>query len=549
MLALYFSATDLGVQGEDNDYGMGIINLPAAFDYLVQQGHSPAPPLSAPNDVRLLRLDSPEFNCDNEVELTAIVENASADTIYTLRFEYSMGIANQYAHEWAGTLLPRQRQTIALPAQVLPQGNYDAEVNIALANGLPDARDLDNRMKLRVRVLSEAASTVLWEGGALCEGGSAVLRSSYEGAAQVNWYNAPGQGTLLGTGPVLLLSGLQQSTEVYAEVSPQVRVGRASPPANQMQGNAERGLRFNALHPFRILTVKVYAEEAGGRMIQLLRPDGSLSFKVVQIPSAGEHEVALGFDIEPGQGYVLRLRADGRPFGFNSGGGNSYPYTVPGVMSIVSSTMGTSNYFYFYDWEIQYKERCGRAMAMVSVGEGGTAPTLAIEASADTLDLALGNGNVSFSSSLAEAAEWQWDFGDGATATGQVAQHVYVQPGTYTVSHWVETDEGCTTAALRSVVVLNNSPTSSSALVPHPSDLRVFPNPTGGQLFVVYEGQRPQRCRMVVMDLLGRQVWAQEQYLATGQALEIGLQGLPQGTYILAAELAEGRLVQRIVKW
>jgi subtilisin family serine protease len=41
MLALYFSAIDLGDEGEDNDYGMGIINLPAAYQYLVDEGNTP----------------------------------------------------------------------------------------------------------------------------------------------------------------------------------------------------------------------------------------------------------------------------------------------------------------------------------------------------------------------------------------------------------------------------------------------------------------------------------------------------------------------------
>ncbi|MCB0564096.1 MAG: S8 family serine peptidase, partial [Phaeodactylibacter sp.] len=37
MLALYFSCTDLGAPGEDNNYGMGLINVPAAYQYLIDQ--------------------------------------------------------------------------------------------------------------------------------------------------------------------------------------------------------------------------------------------------------------------------------------------------------------------------------------------------------------------------------------------------------------------------------------------------------------------------------------------------------------------------------
>ncbi|MCU0348648.1 MAG: S8 family serine peptidase, partial [Saprospiraceae bacterium] len=40
-LALYHTCTDLGTPGEDNTYGMGIINVEAAFDYMVAQGFVP----------------------------------------------------------------------------------------------------------------------------------------------------------------------------------------------------------------------------------------------------------------------------------------------------------------------------------------------------------------------------------------------------------------------------------------------------------------------------------------------------------------------------
>ena len=44
MLALYYTCTDLGIPGEDNNYGMGVISLPAAYEYLIQRGHTPTPP-------------------------------------------------------------------------------------------------------------------------------------------------------------------------------------------------------------------------------------------------------------------------------------------------------------------------------------------------------------------------------------------------------------------------------------------------------------------------------------------------------------------------
>src|SRR5690554_5954645 len=61
LLALYYSATDLGEPGEDNTFGMGIINVKAAFDYL-SENHIPVPPASPEIDLELLKINNPNGN-------------------------------------------------------------------------------------------------------------------------------------------------------------------------------------------------------------------------------------------------------------------------------------------------------------------------------------------------------------------------------------------------------------------------------------------------------------------------------------------------------
>jgi len=59
--ALYQSATDMGLPGEDNTFGNGLISLPAAFSYLATH-HSPAPPGGGPYDLALRPLVIPPSN-------------------------------------------------------------------------------------------------------------------------------------------------------------------------------------------------------------------------------------------------------------------------------------------------------------------------------------------------------------------------------------------------------------------------------------------------------------------------------------------------------
>ncbi len=56
--ALYQTASDLGVPGEDYQYGRGLINLPAAFQFL-SQSTTPQPPARA-YDLAIAGVDSPE---------------------------------------------------------------------------------------------------------------------------------------------------------------------------------------------------------------------------------------------------------------------------------------------------------------------------------------------------------------------------------------------------------------------------------------------------------------------------------------------------------
>lgn len=59
--ALYQSATDMGLAGEDNTFGNGLISLPAAFSYLATH-HTPAQPGGGPYDLALAPLILPTAN-------------------------------------------------------------------------------------------------------------------------------------------------------------------------------------------------------------------------------------------------------------------------------------------------------------------------------------------------------------------------------------------------------------------------------------------------------------------------------------------------------
>ena len=60
---------------------------------------------------------------------------------------------------------------------------------------------------------------------------------------------------------------------------------------------------------------------------------------------------------------------------------------------------------------------------------------------------------------------YQWNFGDGQTGNGQTVSHSYAQPGTYNVTHTIQTAGGCTDQVTQTVTV-NATPVASASATP-----------------------------------------------------------------------------------
>ncbi len=548
MLALYHSATDLGAPGEDNNYGMGIINVPAAFDYLVDQGHTPVPPRSYEGNARLIRLETADFNCNSQALLTAIVEFAGPGPLNTLDIEYKIGPAAPESYTWTGEAMPGELVYIELPAITLPEGAYEVEATITAANGTADDRPEDNTMKTDLRVLDQVPISAEGPDLPVCSGGAGLFQAFAGEGAIVRWFNAPEGGAWLGTGSEIAIDLDQVGDAVYAQAVKNTTVGRPDTTGSAVVlSNQQAGLRFDAFHGFQIESVEIYAEETGGRLIQLVRPDGSVVSRIVPIREPGKHRVDIGLSIEPGEGYLLRLEA-GKPLARNTGDFQGYPLPVPGIMEITGSSSSPFSYPYFYNWVITYEDRCGRVRVPVAETNAPAADELDFTASADTVDLASG-ATIAFDAPVSPYTGWAWHFGDGSTGAGPSVAHTFTEPGNYLVLLTARSGNTCSQTVSRTITV-TGSGTPSETTAPGTPDaaLSVFPNPTEDQLFVSLEGLPLQMAELTVVDLTGRPV-AQLQLEAGGAApAAISTRQWPNGSYLVIVKTQQGQFVQRIVK-
>ena len=144
--ALYYSAIDLGDPGEDNTYGMGIINAEAAYNWLITEGYTSVSPVSAQPELVLEKASAGllDIACGN-VEQTIYLYNEGSvninDTVY-----FKVQFNGSAVAQWAQfiQLSPAQRLQINHPLNLVPQAGSNELWISARQKMTPNEKDMVN---------------------------------------------------------------------------------------------------------------------------------------------------------------------------------------------------------------------------------------------------------------------------------------------------------------------------------------------------------------------------------------------------------------------
>lgn len=192
-----------------------------------------------------------------------------------------------------------------------------------------------------------------------CIGSYAVLTATASGT--INWYDSQTGGSLLFTGQQFTTSALNATTVYYAEnelVQAAQYVGKAdnSGTGGYYTNTTEHYLVFDAVAPLTLVSVKVYAGDAGQRTINLKSSQGTILQAVTANIPLGESRVTLNFNIPAGTNYQLAVSPANCNLyrnGSQQGADLPYPYEIPGLVQIKNNSAGNLKYYYyFYDWEV-----------------------------------------------------------------------------------------------------------------------------------------------------------------------------------------------------
>lgn len=355
----------------------------------------------------------------------------------------------------------------------------------------------------------------------LCSPDSVTVQASANG--EIRYFDAAVDGNLLDTGAFYSMF-LAQTDTLWVEnfeTNPMLYVG----PLNNSFGtggqhnNASTQYQiFSVQEPLTIVSAWVNAGSTGDRTITLWDASGNqLDSRFLNIPSGGSR-ISLNFHLEPGVNY----RMGGSQMNlYRNNAGASYPYQIPGLISITGSSAGAAFYYYFYDWEV-VKDPCisPRTPVYLVMDEVNAAASLSSFGMTATVVANASNN----------ATQYIWDFGDNSTYAQATPQHTYAQPGTYTVT-LVASNDHCSDTAYFEATVDNAGLSEVS-----PSGWAIYPNPTVEALTVRSFGEEPEYYS--IFDAQGRLV---KEGVMSGMLTSIRVQNLERGAYQLQLQFSSGK--------
>ncbi|MDP5169066.1 MAG: S8 family serine peptidase [Bacteroidia bacterium] len=544
--ALYFSAVDLGTPGEDNAYGKGIIDLLAAYNYLVGLGFTPAT-VSRDKDAVLAEVFVDNLVCGEDITPTFVLENNGKTTMTTAEVTYTYSNGTTGTYTWNGSLAPGATEIVTLPTQVLPIGNYDLDLLITSVDGQADYYNLDNNGSGSFSILGDDTPVVtntLVNPAAVCSGAQALLTATTATPGRTPaWYADPNGTTLLATGNTFLTPVITGSKFYYVGTVGQTHIGMPNKDvgSNFPSFNVNSYLEFEVYGSVTLKSVLINASSTEQRLIQLRNEAGTvIASKPTGSLKVGDNRITLDFSLSPG---TYKLGLGGSASGLSATIANiAFPYEVPGIISITGSDNGF--YSFFYDWEVEYKGVCALVQAAVSVAPG--AASASFTADKTVVDLGT-SGAVTFTNVSTGAATYAWDFGDGSTSTDANPVHTYTFPGTYLVTLSAKASGGCADGDTLSIQV-DGFPTSLEDLQAEYGKIGVYPNPSNGLFVLDLELKRPIAVEVEVVDLVGKTVWTQEARTFQQAKANIDLSSLSDGVYLLRVTLDGITLTEKLIK-
>lgn len=233
--------------------------------------------------------------------------------------------------------------------------------------------------------------------GSRCGTGTVNLAATATpGGATINWYAASSGGTALGTGASFTTPSISTSTTYYVSASDGGGTGSVGPLNNTLgagaTSTAPQYLTFDVLSNMTLTSVYVYPGAAGNVIFNISDNTGTVLTTITYPVTAGDVNnktlIPINYPMTPGTAYRIGWATGGVSM-YRNTAGYSYPYTLPGVVSITGNSFDPAYYYYCYDWVVTTGCESARTPVLATVT---TAP--AITAVATPAAICVGQSSV-----------------------------------------------------------------------------------------------------------------------------------------------------------
>ena len=544
-LALYFSARDLGTPGEDNTFGRGVIDVMAAYEYLVDQGHDPVPPRRPETAIAMTAIDAADAQCGGQLLADITVLNEGTTDITELGYVV-LADADTIGRGVVSVDLPAGA-TVSEQIEVATDllGDHRLALVVTEADGAPLERALDLGGTFEVEFSDDqpATLTVEAETGELCIGSVVDLRftSDTNDDPILSYFNIGSQAgrVPLDAEPTFTTPVLTEETTFVGVPEYQVSGGPDVPDEDRRTVLDPLGSEMvvSVSRPTHIRTFDIVAAEAGRIIVQIFDDEDVLVGRESTTVQEGLNTLEIDAFLEPGPLYTISFRRSvDLAIDLNARVRGSRLGDLVRVFTVSdpdNSAIRNSSYFLF-NFQLGYIDGCVAQSVTLVPDADRTATELAVQV--------VGEPRVGESFTLAETAldganrayDWVVDDEPQADRSGSIVV-TPTAPGELRAKVSTIDDANCATGASLTVEVEEASLSAETPLI---SDAQLFPNPaqlkvslTGGIEYAVEYAE----LRSVTGVLVRRY---------RGDRRDFDLAGVAAGNYVLSAFGREGLLAQ-----
>ncbi len=534
-LALYFSAVDMGVAGEDNTFGRGIIDVFAAYNYLIAQGNTPTLPNRPSTAPVVMGMAPSNGNCGGEFSFNLTLSNEGIDEIESLTYEYAIDGVVETGELTSMSLLPGQMETYEISGTSNLSSRELLQFRLITANGgAVDPRlDIGGTIEIELSQL-EPASLVMDDFGTdgPCLNSPILLSLDGTTGDSVVSYFSSANSALPGSIDVeqpFVIGQLTEPTTLYGVAEYIVNDGFETPSLNETTFSSTDDVFIEILanSSVRLRQATVIANESGRITVNITNINTGVravrrSLQVQQ----GVNRIELRASLESGEEYEVEISGNVDLGTIND---NIRGEDLAGGR--LSVTRGTGSFFLF-DIESGYTDGCGTIEVELSPDPNRT--SISLSPVAIPTEVELGSEVVFSETILATATDHRWIVsGTIYEGAGDMLRVQTSELGTMTARVMATDDNDCLATGTVDAEVI---PTSSSTEdVDDSVALDVYPNPASD--YFELSGNTNNIETITLLDAVGRtvQVW-------TGTSLRYDLNAIPSGAYLVQLSNKEGKI-------